>query len=168
MITLETLSMHLVTNFKTVRLRALQGTPSAFGRTYAEESKLSEADWAKRATTWNNGSSSVCFIAMDESEPCGMIAGYFDDHDLPRPNLASMWVAPAYRRAGLGFRLVKEIQRWAEVLGASELRLMVTSCNEEAISFYDRGGFTLTGKTQPHLNDPTLSEREMIKPLQNS
>ena len=65
MLTLESLSPRLVTDLKTVRLRALQDTPSAFGSTYSQESQLSEADWLKRAAKWSSGSSSVCFFAMD-------------------------------------------------------------------------------------------------------
>src|ERR1700688_903810 len=98
MLTLEPLSPRLVTDLKTVRLRALQDTPSAFTSTYAQESQLSQAEWLKRAAKWSNGSSSVCFLAMDGGTPCGIIAGYFDDHDPPRPTVASMWVAPEHRR----------------------------------------------------------------------
>jgi len=43
--TLEPLSLQLVEEYKTVRLRALKDTPTAFGSTYAKESALSDADW---------------------------------------------------------------------------------------------------------------------------
>jgi hypothetical protein len=33
--------------FKTVRLRALQESPTAFGSTYAKESQFSDADWVQ-------------------------------------------------------------------------------------------------------------------------
>jgi ribosomal protein S18 acetylase RimI-like enzyme len=165
MLTLEPLSPRLVTHLKTVRLRALQDTPSAFSSTYAQESQLSEADWLKRAAKWSNGNSSVCFLAMDESTPCAIIAGYFDDHDLPRPTVASMWVAPEHRRTGLGTRLMNEVQRWAQTRGAGELRLLVTDNNAKAISFYERCGFVFSGTTGPYANDPALLECEMVKPL---
>jgi ribosomal protein S18 acetylase RimI-like enzyme len=167
MLTLEPLSERLVTSLKTARLRALQDTPAAFGRTYAEESQLSDADWLKRVTTWNSGSSSVCYIAMEEGAPCGIIAGYLDDHDPPRPNVASMWVAPAYRRTGLGTRLLNEVQQWAESLGVPQLRLMVTSGNESAMHFYERFGFVFTGTTGPYRNDPAFFEYEMVKSLRS-
>lgn len=163
--TLESLSPHLVNELKTVRLRALQDTPSAFGSTYAEEALLSEADWLNRATSWNNGSSSTCFIAMDNQAPCGMIAGYLDTHDPPRPNVAAMWVAPEYRRTGLGSLLMNEVVQWAQLGGTGELRLMVTSGNTAAIRFYERCGFSLTGNTKPYANDLSLFECEMIKIL---
>jgi GNAT superfamily N-acetyltransferase len=163
--TLESLSPHLVTELKTVRLRALQDTPSAFGRTYAEEALLSEADWLNRATAWNNGSSSICFIAMDNNAPCGMIAGYLDAHNPPGPNVAAMWVAPEYRRTGLGTLLMNEVVQWAQRYGTGGLCLMVTGGNAAAIRFYERCGFVMTGNTEPYANDPTVFECEMIKPL---
>jgi ribosomal protein S18 acetylase RimI-like enzyme len=165
MLTLEPLSPRLATHLKTVRLRALQDTPSAFSSTYAQESPLSEAEWLQRAAKWNNGSGSVCFLAMDEGAPCGIIACYFDDHDPPRPNVVSMWVAPEQRKTGLGSRLMNEVQRWAQSRGAAELRLMVTSNNARAISFYERCGFFFTGTNGPYANDPALLECEMVKPL---
>jgi len=163
--TIEPLSAHLVADLKTVRLRALQDTPTAFSGTYAEESQLSDADWLERVATWNSNSSSVCYLAMDAGLPCGIIAGYLDDHDPPRPTVASMWVASAHRRTGLGTRLLNEVQRWAEGLGAGQLRLMVTSGNERAMRFYERFGFAFTGTTGPYRNDPAFFEYEMIKTL---
>jgi hypothetical protein len=46
--TIEPLSPRLVEEFKTVRLRALKDTPTAFGSTYAKESAFSDGDWLKR------------------------------------------------------------------------------------------------------------------------
>ena len=162
MLTIEPLSPRLLTDFKTVRLRALRDTPSAFGRTYAEESKFSEAEWRKRVNTWNSGSHSVCYIARDGHTPCGIIACYLDDHHPPRPNVASMWVAPNHRRAGLGTRLLNQVQRWAQDLANPQLRLMVTSGNTSAIRFYQRYGFVLTGTIEPYPPNPALHQCEMI------
>ena len=81
--TLEQLSLRLIKEFKTVRLHALEDTPSAFGSTYLKESQLSDEDWRKRVTTWNSNSG-ACYIAMDKSEPCGIIASYFDKADPQR------------------------------------------------------------------------------------
>jgi ribosomal protein S18 acetylase RimI-like enzyme len=162
MLTIEPLSPRLLADFKTVRLRALKDTPSAFGRTYAEESKFSAAEWRKRVNTWNSGSHSVCYIARDGHTPCGIIACFLDDHDPPRPNVASMWVAPSHRRSGLGTRLLNHVQRWAQDLANPQLRLMVTSANAAAIRFYQRYGFVLTGTIEPYPPNPALHQCEMI------
>src|ERR1700761_2096696 len=158
--TLEPLSLQLVEPFKTVRLRALQDTPTAFGSTYAKESLLSENDWEERAGTWNSPRG-VCYLGMDDGEPCGIIAGYFDKNDPQRIWVASMWVAPAHRRTGLGTKLMDAVKAWANAKRVPKLYLMVTSNNTPAMRFYERCGFTFTGTTVPYQNDPALSEYEM-------
>jgi ribosomal protein S18 acetylase RimI-like enzyme len=162
--TLEQLSLRLIKEFKTVRLRALEDSPSAFGSTYLKESQFSDEDWFKRVTTWNSDGA-VCYIGMDKSEPCGIIAGYFDKTDPRRAYVASMWVAPTHRRTGLGTMLMDAVQLWSRNQGASELRLMVTSGNSIAAAFYQRLGYTFTGTTGPYPNDPALIEYEMVKPI---
>src|SRR5262245_44773734 len=44
----------------------------------------------------------------------------------------------------------------------ARLELIVTSNNDVAIGFYNRLGFTFTGKTGPYRNDPALTDLEMI------
>ncbi len=162
MITVEQLSSPLAGHLKTVRLLALQDTPTAFASTYARESKLSDEDWLRLVSIWNSDQS-VCYIAMDKGAPCGIIGGKCDENDLQRAYVLSMWVAPTHRRSGLGATLMNAVQLWAQKMGLQGLRLMVTSTNSTAISFYEKCGFTLTGLVQPHPNDPALSESEMAK-----
>jgi ribosomal protein S18 acetylase RimI-like enzyme len=164
MFTLEPISPRLLKEFKTVRLRALQDTPTAFGRTYAEESQLSETDWLDRVATWNS-SASTCYLAMEDGASCGIIASYLDKEDPRRAHVASMWVAPTHRRTGLGTTLIDAVQRWAESLQARELRLMVTNNNAPAVRFYEQCGFTATGWIKPYPHDAALSVCEMVKSL---
>lgn len=147
-----------------IRLRALQDTPSAFGSTYARESALSDADWLRRASQWN-GQRSAAHLAWDGDNPYGIVAGFFDVDPPGAAHLASMWVAPTHRRAGVGRLLVNAVIDWARSEGATTLRLMVTSNNDIAMRFYERLGFRRTGKTEPYPNDPMLFEFEMIRPL---
>jgi ribosomal protein S18 acetylase RimI-like enzyme len=105
---------------------------------------------------------------MDKGTPCGIIAGVFDEVAPRRAHVMSMWVAPTHRRTGLGGKLMHAVQLWAQDLGSNELRLMVTSNNATAISFYQRCGFTFTGMTEEYPNDPSLLEYEMTKSLDKS
>jgi ribosomal protein S18 acetylase RimI-like enzyme len=162
----EQLSLPLIEQFKAVRLRALQDTPTAFGSTYAKESALSDSEWRKRVDTWN-GPDAVCYLGTDDGAACGIIAGYLDKNDPRIAWVASMWVAPTHRRTGLGTMLMDAVKSWAYTLGAAELRLMVTSNNLVAMRFYERCGYTFTGTTGPYQNDPALYEYEMVKPIHN-
>jgi ribosomal protein S18 acetylase RimI-like enzyme len=150
--------------FKAARLRALQDTPSAFGSTYAKESQLTDADWIARAGSWN-GERSILVLAMEAGAAVGIAGSHLDQDDPTQAHLISMWTAPTHRQLGIGRLLVNEIVDWACQQRALTLRLMVTSKNQPAISFYQRLGFTSTGRTEPYPNDPALIEYEMSRPI---
>jgi ribosomal protein S18 acetylase RimI-like enzyme len=167
--------------FKDVRLRALQDSPSAFSSTYARESEFTDSDWIERINNWN-GERGIGFLAIDKrvesvksdesvgNIACGIAGGLLDPEppassNVPQPKLVSMWTAPTHRRSGVGELLVNQVIAWARQRGARELKLMVTSRNEPAIRFYEKLGFTRTGRTEPYPNDATMSEYEMARTI---
>ena len=164
MVTLERITLQNVSAFKAVRLRALQDTPSAFGSTYARESQFSDAECIKRAGNLC-GERSIGYMAMEGRSPCGLALSLLHESDTSRAQLISMWTAPTQRQKGTGRLLVNEILNWCRERGAKTLDLMVTSSNESAIRFYERLGFTRTGRTEPYPNDPALIEYEMSRPV---
>lgn len=164
MISLVPISPSNALVYKTIRLRALQDTPTAFGSTYAKESQLTDEDWTKRALQWNSGTKSAGYLAMDDGAACGIAAGYFPD-DGSGPYLVSMWVAASHRRRGAGRILLEAVIDWARSRGARQLVLDVTTTNDPAIKFYEGLGFERTGTVKPYPNDPTLKEYEMRKVL---
>lgn len=145
--------------FKSVRLRALQADPFAFGSTYEKESQLSDADWIQRIRYW--GEYRAGFLALDGDLLGGMVAVFPDEDNPGCAQLISMWVAPEYRRTGLGRCLIDAAKSWALSRTFRELRLFVTCVNKGAIGFYTRNGFTKTGRTQTYPNDPSIIEYEM-------
>ena len=150
--------------FKAVRLRALLDAPHAFGSTYAKESQLTDSDWIKRAERWN-GESGAGFLAMDGDTACGIAGSFLDQNDPTLAQLISMWTAPTHRQRGVGRLLVNAVLNWAGGRSARILQLMVTNNNEAAIRFYERLGFTRTGRTEPYPNDPAVIEYEMSRPI---
>jgi ribosomal protein S18 acetylase RimI-like enzyme len=150
--------------FKAVRLRALQDAPGAFSSTYAKECQLTDSDWIKRVERWN-GESGAGFLAIDEGAACGIAGSFLDQNDPARAHLVSMWTAPTHRQRGIGRLLVTEVLKWARDRNAQVLQLMVTSNTEPAIRFYERLGFTRTGRSEPYPNDPAVIEYEMSRPL---
>jgi ribosomal protein S18 acetylase RimI-like enzyme len=164
MVTLELITPQRAMIFKDVRLRALQDAPSAFSSTYAEESRLTDSDWVARAAQWTCAGAAA-YLALDAGIPCGIAAGFIDKDDSTRAHLASMWVAPGYRRARVGSRLVHAIIVWAGARRIRTLMLVVTSNNDPARQFYERLGFTPTGRTKPYINDPSLTDIEMARPV---
>jgi ribosomal protein S18 acetylase RimI-like enzyme len=150
--------------FKAVRLRALQDDPHAFGSTYAMESQLTDADWNKRVESWN-GERGAGFLAMDRDTACGIAGAFLDQNDPTRAQLISMWTSATHRQRGVGRLLVNEVLAWARGRNARVLLLMVVSNNEPAMRFYERLGFTRTGRTEPYPNDPAMIEYEMSRPI---
>jgi ribosomal protein S18 acetylase RimI-like enzyme len=158
-ITLENLAM-----FKSVRLSALEDTPSAFSSTYARESRFTDEEWKNRALRWN-GETGIGFLAMDGSQGCGIAGCLLDSDDPSIAQLISMWTAPSHRQQGIGRMLVDEVAAWARRRGVTVLRLGVTSSNEAAMLFYQRLGFIRTGRAFPYPNDAALMEYEMVRTL---
>jgi ribosomal protein S18 acetylase RimI-like enzyme len=150
--------------FKAARLRALQDAPLAFSSTYAKEFQLTDSDWMKRVERWN-GETGGGFLAMEEDTACGIVGSFLDQKDATRAELVSMWTAPSHRQRGVGHLLVDSGSNWAKGRNARILLLMVTGNNESAIRFYERLGFTRTGRTEPYPNDPTVIEFEMSRPI---
>jgi ribosomal protein S18 acetylase RimI-like enzyme len=154
----------LTAEYKTVRLRALQDTPLAFGSTYARESQLTDEEWEARAARLTNGRD-IGFLGQCDGKYAGLALCFTDEEDPRKGQLISMWVAPEARRKGVGRQLIDAIAVWAEERGISTLQLMVTSVNESATRFYEQLGFAKTGRTEPYPNDPALIEYEMTKSI---
>jgi ribosomal protein S18 acetylase RimI-like enzyme len=162
--TLEEVGPHNAADFKYARLKALQDAPIAFGSTYKTESQLSDDDWLRRAAAWKSDTSTA-YLAINNNETCGIVAGFVDENDPLKVHLVSMWVEPSHRRTGVGGALVCAVCVWAQARGARTLLLTVTSSNLGAIEFYRRNGFSMTGNTEPYPNDADLIEYEMARPL---
>ena len=148
-------------NYKTVRLRALQESPTAFASTYAEASQFSDEEWSNRVDECMRVGSTA-FLAFDERDACGIIRGSPDDSDPRIGWLESMWITPWHRRQGVGSKLVRHVIDWAKELGLRELKLEVTDTNEPAIQLYKRCGFQPTGHKSPYQNNANLTELEML------
>ena len=149
-------------SYRAIRLRALAEAPSAFGSTVATESVLTDADWTARATRSAAGTDSAFFVAETAGgDWVGMAGGFREDEPPDTVHLVSMWVAPDYRRTGLGVRLIDEVLGWAGAAGARAVELWVTRGNDPAASLYRRIGFVPTEDYQPLPSDPCQEEERM-------
>jgi ribosomal protein S18 acetylase RimI-like enzyme len=164
LIVIEPITLQNLTLFKTVRLRALQEAPYAFGSTYTRESTFTDSEWTARLDRWN-GQRGAGFIAVDAGSPCGIAGTVLDEKDPTRADLVSMWTAPSHRQTGVGRMLVNHVLDWISARNVSTLLLMVTSNNASAIRFYEKLRFVRTGRTEPYPNDPAVTEYEMSRPI---
>jgi ribosomal protein S18 acetylase RimI-like enzyme len=144
-----------------VRLAALADAPGAFAMTLAAEAGQPEAEWRARigALPW--------FLGFRDGQPAGMVAA-LPPRDGPGRSpdeawhLVSMWVRPAARGAGLADLLVGAVIEHARQAGAGRVTLWVAVGNDRARGFYQRMGFTPTGRRQQYPRDgaAALDEEE--------
>jgi ribosomal protein S18 acetylase RimI-like enzyme len=160
MVVLQPITPEKVLVYKTIRLRALLDSPTAFSSTYERESQQPDEEWLRRARLWGSGPCAG-YLAFEGETPCGLVACYGEEQNTEFATVISMWVDPAQRRAGVGAALIEALKSWAVGRSLRELRLMVTSVNAGAFRFYERLGFLMTGKTEPYPNDPAIIEHEM-------
>ena len=110
-----------------------------------------EVSWAQRRATyagWLNAGQGLILVARDYGGgPAAYAAVRF--HDGPDDTFAvgdryaelySLSVLPAHRSAGLGTRLLDEVDRRLDELGIAELAVSVMADNAAARRFYGRRG----------------------------
>jgi GNAT superfamily N-acetyltransferase len=120
--------------WRSLRLRALQDAPHAFGTTYAEASAWTSDRWEAQVVEF------ATFVAVVEGRDVGAARGASHERSDVR-ELMSMWVDPAVRGRELGAQLIDSVARWAEEAGADVLVLDVVEDNAAAIAVYERAGF---------------------------
>ncbi|GII33813.1 N-acetyltransferase [Planotetraspora mira] len=147
--------------FRDVRLEALAESPDAFSSTLEREQAYDEEHWRD----WMRPERGLKAVARAGETAVGLVGGWLPEDRGGAVELYSMWVSPAARERGVGALLVEEVVAWAAAEGHPVVELWVVDGNDQAERLYARSGFTMTGETQPHPNDPGLRERLMIRPL---
>jgi GNAT superfamily N-acetyltransferase len=156
--------------FRSIRTEAIGDSPRAFGSSLAEIEARPDTYWQERARTGAEGNDNVLYVAEDDGRWIGIVGGFIDDDaaGARSVDLISMWVHPAYRREGVGRRLVEQVIAWARERGAVRVVLWVTGGNESATLLYRQTGFRETGATQAHPKYSGLVEHEMVLDLANT
>jgi ribosomal protein S18 acetylase RimI-like enzyme len=79
------------------------------------------------------------FVALAGGKVVGTVLAGYDGH---RGWLYSLAVHPAYRRMGLGARLVHHAESALTELGCMKIKLQIVSTNESVTAFYDALGYS--------------------------
>ena len=101
-----------------------------------------------------NDDDSTIFLAEVAHQPVGLAEVYVRE-DEPNPArvsrryglLQSLMVREAFRRHGVGTRLVEAAQQWAKEKGATEMRLETWEFAEGPLEFYEHIGYRTLRRT---------------------
>jgi GNAT superfamily N-acetyltransferase len=149
---------------RALRLEMLRDYPLAYGETIEHALTIDEAGWRLRAAR-GESTMQTAIVAIEGDRWIGAMGCYIPD-TTSGPMLVGVYVAPDRRGddAGVTRALLSEIEQWAAQHGGA-LRLEVHESNPRARRFYEKLGFTLTGRSRPYELAPGGLELEMIKPL---
>src|SRR5580692_9834070 len=142
---------------RAIRLEALKDTPDAYGSTYEESARWSDAQWKNAAST------RLYYLADRDGRVVGMVSGGFNDGYPGTRWLYGMYVTPDERGTGTANRLVRSIEEWARRHGVDEIYLHVTTSVPRAGAFYEKVGFRSTGEIIEMERDRSLTLTTMVK-----
>src|SRR5580692_3049042 len=144
---------------RAIRLEALGDTPDAYGSTYEESVRWSDAQWKNAAST------RLYYLADRDGAVVGMVSGGFNDAYPGTRWLYGMYVTPSERGTGTAARLVRAIDDWAKVHGVDEIYLHVTTSVARARAFYEKVGFRATGEHFTMERDSSLTLITMVQSI---
>jgi GNAT superfamily N-acetyltransferase len=145
-------------DLRAIRLEALADTPDAYGSTYEESVRWSDAQWKNAAST------RLYYLADRGGRVVGMVSGGFNDAYPGTRWLYGMYVTPSERGSGTAEQLVRSIEEWARGHGVGEIYLHVTTSVPRARAFYEKVGFQPTGESFAMERDKSLTLITMVKP----
>ena len=150
---------------KAVRLRSLAADPSSFASTYAREAAFAEDEWRDWAESDASGEEKTTLLALQGREPVGLAAAYRDERERNLFHVVAMWVAPELRRAGIGRRLLSEIEAWIASSGGDFVQLRVADQALAARCLYEAAGYRPDGERAESPHTPEISLVSLRKQL---
>jgi ribosomal protein S18 acetylase RimI-like enzyme len=149
-ITVRRLTVFDTAKYRTVRLHGLLNDPTAFGGCHAEESPLTEAEFAAFIT--EPPSKSAIFGAFLSNQEMVGVVGLKIPTSTKMQHKATLWgmyTLPSARGLGVGRALMTHLLGYARSQPALErILLAVTASNVVASRWYAKEGFRLYG-TEP-------------------
>jgi ribosomal protein S18 acetylase RimI-like enzyme len=141
---------------KTIRLAALQESPTAFGLSHATAAAYSEQQWRERAS---QATQREFLLAIHKEQAIGLIGGAVSPTQ--EYNLIAMWVHPVYRGKGIAGLLVDAIKARAIAGGHRRVVLSVSPDNALAANLYRRSGFVSLPEWEVLTSHPDIRVQKM-------
>ena len=145
-------------SLRALRLEALQDSPLAYGSTHQREVLRLDREWRERAAAGAAGEEEVGFAALADGRWVGMARGYLEP---PVAHLIAVYVAPDWRKRGIGRAVSLAVVAWARERGANAVLLSVSDWNDGARRVYESIGFVPTGVQKSLPWNASVTESEM-------
>lgn len=150
-------------NYLTLRLKALQNSPEAFGSTYEEEKDYTVDKYKTRFQSEN----SLTFGAFENGLLVGIITLVTEQRIKlrHRATIVAMYVSPDMRGLGIGKALIIEAMNKAKDLqDIEQIYITVVTTNKAAKKLYSLLGFEVFGteKRALKLNETYFDEYLMV------
>lgn len=144
--------------FDLPRIEALVN--SAYRGDYAKKGWTTEAyildgqrtDQGKLQELITNQGSEILIALDEETEAIVGCVNVIREHDALY--FGMLTVEPDQQGKGLGKQLLRQIEKIAQKLGLTRIKMTVIHGRPELVSYYERFGYKRTGKTEPFPNDP--------------
>lgn len=151
--------------WKSVRLQALQDSPQSFGERYQDALQKNDDQWRQDFTKVMESANQELLFAIENNRTVGMLFVFIRDPDQKIGGIGGLWIAPAYRQKGAGRQIIETALEWMR----SKNLLAVTFWNNTSVDastkFYEKLGFIYTGANRPLESNPTFMIGEMKKEL---
>jgi len=135
-------------NYRELRLHALQESPTSFGSSYEQESKMPLLELAIRLRPNGDPANGIFGAITDRMQLAGTL-GFTRENHLKRAHIGSVWgmyVLSQFRGQGMGAALLDHALSHARKLrGLRQVVLTVTSGNVPATALYKSRGFERFG-----------------------
>lgn len=147
--------------YRSIRLRALEADPDAFGSNLEREAAFDNTMWQQRVAGFA-GRPGAIFVARltaalqlpaTASTALGVV-GIGESGIEGDASLWGMWVAPTGRGHGVSGQLLDAANQWAAERDTKTITLWVRRTNEAAVRLYQRGNFIEIDPGEHGLTEP--------------
>ena len=132
-----------LSTYRTIRSEALTSDPDAFGQTSAALEQMSDGELMQWLSDVIVPKRKAVILEEKDGKPRGVCGIAISDATSQEGFFWGMFVAPAFRRQGIGGNLLREATSWLASRGVKRIRAHVAAPNETAISFYRNCGYTI-------------------------
>lgn len=147
--------------YRDTRLRALQDSPDAFGSSLALEAARPDQFWMDRIAAATSSANDLPLFGTSGDQVGGLLWCKAFPEEPGVAHLFQMWVAPEFRRLGLGAKLLQAAIDWARSAHIRQLRLGVAAGDNPAVRLYLRHGFVQVGGLEPLRDGSPLQAQTM-------